>query len=107
MTSHILDRLFEILKQRKNGDVESSYSTRLYKEGTARCAQRFGEEAVETVIEAMKLEAGQATARAAMAEESADALYHLLILWAQLGIDPDEIWSVLESRFGAHGTVRH
>lgn len=107
MTTHILDRLFDILKERKNADAESSYVARLYKNGTAKCAQKFGEEAVETVIEAMKLEAGQQSARAALAEESADALFHLLVLWSQLGMDPDEIWSVLEKRFGTSGTVRH
>lgn len=107
MTTHILDRLFEILRQRKSADAESSYVARLYKDGTAKCAQKFGEEAVETVIEAMKLNAGDTTARAAMAEESADAIFHLLVLWSQLGMDPDEIWSVLEKRFGTSGTMRH
>ncbi len=107
MANHILDRLYEILQQRKTADAESSYVARLYKEGTAKCAQKFGEEAVETVIEAMKLEAGNTTARNTFAEESADAIFHLLVLWSKLGIDPDEIWAVLEERFGTSGTVRH
>ncbi len=102
MSDHILDRLFALLKQRKTADAESSYVARLYKEGTAKCAQKFGEEAVETVIEAMKVEAGNMAARTTLAEESADAIFHLMVVWSQLGLDPDEVWAVLEKRFGKH-----
>ncbi len=101
MTQHILDRLFTILESRKDADTEISYVAKLYKEGVAKCAQKFGEEAVETVIEAMKIEAGDTTARKTMAEESADAIFHLMVLWAKLDIEPKEIWAVLEKRFGA------
>ena len=100
MTDHILDKLFAVLVSRKTADADSSYVAKLYKDGTAKCAQKFGEEAVETVIEAMKMEAGDKAARTTFAEESADALFHLMVLWARLGVEPQEIWSVLEKRFG-------
>lgn len=100
MTDHILDQLFETLQARKTADPESSYVARLYKAGTAKCAQKFGEEAVETVIEAMKMDAGDAAARDLFRQESADAVFHLMVLWSQLGIKPEEIWSVLNERVG-------
>ena len=97
--THILDQLYKTLEARKTAEPESSYVARLYAAGASKCAQKFGEEAVETVIEAMKLEAGQ-DARKDFTAESADAIFHLMVLWAKLGIRPEEIWSVLESRVG-------
>ena len=98
--THILDQLSETLKSRKGAAPETSYVARLYQEGTGKCAQKFGEEAVETVIEAMKIAGGDESAKKTFAEESADAIFHLMVLWAQLGIEPSEIWSVLEARVG-------
>ncbi|PZP54552.1 MAG: phosphoribosyl-ATP diphosphatase, partial [Micavibrio aeruginosavorus] len=49
MTQHILDRLFAILESRKDADSEISYVAKLYKQGVAKCAQKFGEEAVELI----------------------------------------------------------
>lgn len=106
MADHILDKLFEVLQTRKNAEAEKSYVARLYQEGTAKCAQKFGEEAVETVIEAMKISGGVEEARAGFTQEAADAIFHLMVLCAQLEIDPKAIWSVLEARFGISGTVR-
>lgn len=100
MNHHILDQLYDTLKDRKDAAPEISYVARLYKAGTGKCAQKFGEEAVETVIEAMKMEAGDVSARKTFAEESADAIFHLMVLWSQLGVEPQEIWSVLEARVG-------
>ena len=103
MTDHILDRLYQALLSRKNADAGSSYVAKLYADGTAKCAQKFGEEAVETVIEAMKIEAGEKDARELFAQEAADAVFHLMVLCAKLDIDPNDIWNVLEKREGKTG----
>lgn len=100
MPDHILDQLFRVLEQRKTADPRESYVARLYQSGIAKCAQKFGEESVETIIEAMKIEAGDIEARELFQEESADAIFHLMVLWSKLGIKPEEIWSVLEKRVG-------
>ena len=100
MSSHILERLFQTLRERKSADPASSYVARLYQSGTAKCAQKFGEESVETIIEAMKMETGDLEARDLFKQESADALFHLMVLWSQLDVTPDEIFAVLETRIG-------
>ncbi len=93
---HILDRLHTIIMARKGKAPEDSYTARLYDGGTAKIAQKVGEEAVETIIEAMKHD------KARMAEESADLLYHLLVLWADQDINPNDVWDILEKRFGGN-----
>jgi phosphoribosyl-ATP pyrophosphohydrolase len=96
-TAAILDRLFEVIESRRDGDSDASYTAKLLARGTPKIAQKVGEEAVETVIEAMKADGGK------LAEESADLLYHLLVLWADKDVRPDEVWSVLAERFGISG----
>lgn len=92
-----LDRLYGVIQSRKGGDPGQSHTARLFARGTAKIAQKLGEEAVETVIEAMR---GDNTALAA---ESADLLYHLLVLWADRGIDPADVWAALKAREGISG----
>ena len=92
----ILDRLFVIIASRRGGDPALSYTAKLFSEGTPRIAQKLGEEAVETVIAAVKGETG-------LVAESADLLYHLLVLWADAGVAPAEIWRALEARMGRSG----
>ena len=67
-----LDRLFAVIASRVGADPSLSYTAQLLRAGTAQIVKKFGEEAVETVIEAMKGD------RARLAAESADLLYHLL-----------------------------
>lgn len=92
----ILDRLFAVIVSRRGGDPELSYTAKLFDKGSARIAQKLGEEAVETVIAAVKSEGG-------LVGESADLLYHLLVLWADAGITPSEVWLALEARMGKSG----
>jgi len=92
----ILDRLFLIIAAREGGDPETSYTAKLLAAGRKRIAQKLGEEAVECVIAA-------AEGGAALAAESADLLYHLLVLWADAGVAPAEIWRALEARMGISG----
>ena len=95
--ARILDDLYAVLLARKEADPETSYTARLFAKGEAKIAQKLGEEAVETVIEALR---GDNTALAA---ESADLLYHLLALWAARGVTPEEVWAALEARQGTSG----
>ena len=94
----VLDQLWQTVEQRRlAGDVASSHSARLMARGTAKVAQKFGEEAVECVIEAT---IGN---RDATVLESADVLYHLMVIWVDAGIRPEEVWAELARRQGISG----
>lgn len=95
--SKVLDDLYRTILSRKGADPSSSYTASLYAKGTAKIAQKVGEEAVETCIEALQGNKDKLKA------ESADLLYHLLVLWADQEITPDEVYAVLQSREGLSG----
>ena len=95
--SDIFKDLFETIQSRKGASPESSYTAALYAKGTAKIAQKVGEEAVETCIEALQ---GN---KEKIAEESADLLYHLMVLWADQGLTPDDVLAVLQKRQGVSG----
>ena len=98
MTNHvaddlsILDALYETIAARKKADPDQSYTARLFQKGRAKIAQKLGEEATETVIEAMLGD------KKKLAEESADLLYHLLVVWADVGIAPSDVARVIHDR---------
>ncbi|MDW3205667.1 MAG: phosphoribosyl-ATP diphosphatase [Alphaproteobacteria bacterium] len=93
----VLDRLYATVASRKGADPDTSYTAKLFGKGRGKIAQKLGEEAVETVIEAM------ADEREGIASESADLLYHLMVLWADAGLKPDEVWAKLAAREGTSG----
>ncbi len=93
----ILDRLYKIIESRRGGDPTVSHTAKLFQKGTRKIAQKVGEEAVETVIEAVR---GK---RDRLIGESADLMYHLLVLWADAKIQPGEIWEELAKREGVSG----
>ena len=95
----VLDRLWGVVLSRRAADPALSHSARLLSRGTAKVAQKFGEEAVECLIEAV---AGN---REALVAESADVLYHLLVLWVDGGIRPGEVWNELQMREGVSGVA--
>lgn len=95
--AHILDRLAAVIDQRRGADPATSYTAKLFARGTPKIAQKLGEEAVEAVIEAVRGDPAR------LAEESADLLYHLLVLWSATGVVPRDVWSALESRIGVSG----
>ena len=95
--SDVLQRLYDVIEARKGDDPKESYTARLFADGLPKIAQKLGEEAVETVI------AGAAGDAPATVRESADLLYHLLVLWAAAGIAPDEVWAELSRREGTSG----
>jgi phosphoribosyl-ATP pyrophosphohydrolase len=99
--SDVLDRLYEVIVGRKGVDPSDSYTAKLFSKGTPKIAQKLGEEAVELVIEAVRGDHARTVA------ESADLLYHLLVLWADAGVTPAEIWAELARREGISGHQRH
>ena len=97
MTTHPLDQLFATIAARKDADPASSYTAKLLAGGTGACAKKLGEEAVETAIAAV------AEDKLAVANESADLLYHLAVLWAACGVKPEDVYAVLRAREGRSG----
>jgi phosphoribosyl-ATP pyrophosphohydrolase len=93
----VLDRLFAVVESRRDADPALSHSARLLSRGPAKVAQKFGEEAVECLIEAV---AGN---RDALIAESADVLYHLLVLWVSSGVKSADVWAELIRREGISG----
>jgi phosphoribosyl-ATP pyrophosphohydrolase len=93
----ILDRLWQIVQSRRDADPQSSYTARLFARGRAKIAQKLGEEAVEAVIEGVRDDP------AALVGESADLLYHLLVLWAAAGVSPADVAAELTRREGTSG----
>lgn len=93
----VLDRLYTVVQSRKGTDPSLSHSARLLSRGTYKIAQKFGEEAVECLIEAV---AGR---KDLLVGESADVLYHLIVLWVDAGVTPDEVWAELRRREGTSG----
>ena len=94
---HVLDQLFEVIKKRRRAHPDSSYTARLFGRGRAQIAKKVGEEAVEVAI------ASLAQDKKALIAESGDLLFHLLVLWAEVGIKPEQAWAELERRFGTSG----
>jgi phosphoribosyl-ATP pyrophosphohydrolase len=94
-----LDRLWEVIQSRRGADPQTSYTARLFSRGRAKIAQKLGEEAVETVIE------GIGNNPTALVGESADLLYHLLVLWAAAGISPADVAAELTRREGTSGVA--
>ncbi len=103
MSDEILKQLAQIFEERREANPDSSYVAGLYRLGTPKIAQKVGEEAVETVIEALRLDGGTQEARALLLEESADLIFHLMVLWTHLGIKPDEVLGILAGRLGVSG----
>ena len=95
LDGRLLDALYEVIESRRDGDVETSRTAKLFAKGVPKIAQKVGEEAVEALIEAV---AGN---RKELAAESADLLYHLLVMWAACGMKPEEVWAILDKRRGA------
>lgn len=95
MQQHTLDKLYAIIEQRKNEGNSDSYTKKLLNRGVEKIAQKVGEEAVETVIEGIRHD------KERLVSESADLLYHLLVLWAHENIDCHDVWQELEQRMSA------
>jgi len=97
MATHPIDKLFATIQSRKASDPKVSYTAKLLAGGKLKCAQKFGEEALETALAAV------AQDKSALANESADLLYHLLVLWAVCGLKPEDVYAALAAREGRSG----
>ena len=92
-----LEMLFSTIEARKGASPETSYTAKLFAKGPQKIAEKLGEEAIETVIAAV------AQDKTALTAESADLIYHLLVLWAEKGIQPSDVWAELERRTAQSG----
>lgn len=92
-----LDRLWQTINERKDADPASSWTAKLLAKGPEKCAEKFGEEAVEAIVAAVKGD------RQNLTEEAADVLYHLLVMLASRDVDLSEILGELERREGVSG----
>jgi phosphoribosyl-ATP pyrophosphohydrolase len=89
---HPLDRLFATIESRRTAEAQSSYTAELFSHGVLKIAKKVGEEGVETALAAVAQDSR------ALARESADLLYHLLVLWAACGMTPQDVYAVLAER---------
>jgi phosphoribosyl-ATP pyrophosphohydrolase len=87
-----VERLYDGVIAAKHGDPTRSRTARLLRSGRAKMAKKLAEEAVEVVIDAMN------GSRDAVIKESADLIYHLVVLWVSSGVQPKEVWKEMERR---------
>ena len=92
-----LERLAATIAARKGADPDGSWTAKLLAKGPEKCAEKFGEEAVEAVIEAVKGD------RARLTAEAADVLYHLLVMLAARDVTLADVLAELERREGTSG----
>ena len=93
----VLVRLFETIEKRSKEDPSKSYTAKLLSEGKAKCIEKLKEESLETV------EAAEQGNTEQIIYESADLIYHLLVLWKKFDISADQIYAELVSREGKTG----
>ncbi|WP_299597806.1 phosphoribosyl-ATP diphosphatase [uncultured Tateyamaria sp.] len=92
-----LDDLFATIEARKGADPDSSWTAKLLAKGPEKCAEKFGEEAVEAIIEAIKDD------KSALTSEAADVLYHLLVMLASRDVALSDVMDELARRQGVSG----
>ncbi|KEO52994.1 phosphoribosyl-ATP diphosphatase [Thioclava pacifica] len=93
----ILDQLAATIESRKGADPETSWTAKLLAKGPEKCAEKFGEEAVEAIIAAAKND------RENLTYEAADVLYHLLVMLAARDVALADVLAELERREGTSG----
>ncbi len=92
-----LHRLATTIQSRKGADPETSWTAKLLSKGPDKCAEKFGEEAIEAIIEAVKGD------RERLTSEAADVLYHLLVMLAARDVTLDDVLAELDRREGRSG----
>ncbi|MBF9041035.1 phosphoribosyl-ATP diphosphatase [Rhodobacterales bacterium LSUCC0387] len=95
--SDILTQLAQTIETRKGADPESSWTAKLLSKGPEKAAEKFGEEAVEAIIEAVKGD------KAALTREAADVIYHLMVMIAARDIALSDVLAELERRTSQGG----
>lgn len=94
-----LEDLFATIAARRTADPETSWTAELLARGPEKCAEKFGEEAIEAIIEAVKGDRVRLTA------EAADVLYHLLVMLASRDVALADVFAELERRQGQSGVA--
>ncbi len=92
-----LDDLFATIEIRKNADPDSSWTAKMLAKGPDKCAEKFGEEAIEAIVEAIKDD------KAALTSEAADVVYHLMVMLAARDVSWQAVVSELARRQGVSG----
>ena len=92
-----LNDLFETIKARKTADPSSSWTAQLLSKGPEKCAEKFGEEAIEAIIEAVKDD------KAGLTAEAADVIYHLMVMLVSRDISLDDVVDELAKRQAKSG----
>ena len=96
---HTLDKLAQTIAQRASADPDSSWTAKLLAKGPEKCAEKFGEEAVDAIIEAVKND------KAKLTSEAADVLFHLLVMLEARDVAFSDVLKELERREGTSGIV--
>ncbi|WP_029375152.1 phosphoribosyl-ATP diphosphatase [Oceanicola sp. S124] len=94
-----LSRLSATIEARRGADPDSSWTAKLLSKGPEKCAEKFGEEAIEAIIEAVKNDPEK------LASECADVLYHMLVMLAARDVPLSAVMAVLEAREGTSGVA--
>ena len=97
--ANVLTRLARTIESRQGADEKKSYAAKLFKRGPKKCAEKFGEEAVEAII------AAASNDKKNLKEEAADVLFHLLIMLNARGVTYEDVLEELERREGKSGIV--
>ncbi|MFY1706632.1 phosphoribosyl-ATP diphosphatase [Tritonibacter scottomollicae] len=95
----LLHDLEQTILSRKGSDPDTSWTAKLLSKGPEKCAEKFGEEAIEAIIEAVKDD------KAGLASEGADVLYHFLVMLAARDVALDDVLQVLADRQGLSGVA--
>ncbi len=111
--SDVLRRLAATIAARRGADPAASHTAAMLEKGAAKCAEKFGEEAVEAIVAAVRCErdrdgpgdGGDQNDRDALAAEGADVLYHFLVMLEAAGVGLDEVLAELERREGTSGVA--
>ena len=93
----VLDDLIQLIKSRKNGDANKSYTAKLFNQGLEECCKKFGEESVELIIAALNNKDDN------LKEEAADLIYHFLVLLEHCNVDFEDILRILKERTNQSG----
>lgn len=103
--THILDQLYDILQARKNAGGEKSYVASLYEKGTPKIGEKILEEAQEFIDEGLLLDADRTNPETQknIRSEAADLLFHTLVMLSHHNVPPEDIFKILEDRFGTSG----
>lgn len=94
----VLGEVYEVIRSRKERPAAGSYTSYLFSSGIDKILKKIGEESAEVII------SGKGKDRPALIAESADLLYHLLVLWVEAGVAPGDVWAELGKRRGGGGS---